>query len=55
MDNVIDIAGRILSRKKSLNEAISHAEMMAYTSHTSWDYNKYMKVVGILEEMKYLK
>jgi hypothetical protein len=55
MENLMDIAGRILSRTKSLDKAISHSKMMAYTSHCSWDYRKYNKIVLILEEMKKIK
>jgi len=48
----MDIAGKMLSRTKSLDEAIQLSEMMAYTAHMTWDRDKYTRTADILREMK---
>ena len=48
----MDIAGKMLSRTKSLDEAIRLHEMMAYTAHMTWDRDKYTRTADILREMK---
>lgn len=48
----MELATKILTRSKSLDHAISHADTMAACCHTSWDRNRYEKVVDILKEMK---
>ena len=55
MENIMDIAGKMLSRTKSLDDAIRYSEMMAYTSHCSWDHDKYKRVSSVLKEMKSVK
>lgn len=52
MENINEIALRILQRAGSLDKAIREAEVMMYTSHTSWGKHKYERVIKYLTEKK---
>lgn len=53
MENVMEIATKMLQRADSLNDAIRRAEMMSYCSHTSWDHEKYNNAADVLKKMKH--
>lgn len=48
----MELVSRISQRSKTIDDAISIAETMRYTAHTTWEHNKYVRVIEVLQELK---